>query len=1654
MFHPLIDAWFSDTYGTPTAVQAASWPLIASGEHVLALAPTGSGKTLTAFLTAVSRCAQGVYPAEGLSVLYVSPLKALNEDIRRNLLEPLAAIRARFEEAGVPFPAIRVETRSGDTPQADRRRFLTKPPAILALTPESLAILLLNPRGRAALSTVKYVILDEIHAVLGTKRGAYLSCQIDRLSRVAGEFQRVSLSATVRPPEAAAAFVGGLKPGIEPGVWEGRPVRIVAPPGEKRIDFRVVVPEAPAELTGGPGRGYQGLVDLILERLKSNRTTLVFTDSRRRAERISFLLNERAGRSVAFTHHGSLSKEVRRAVEERLSQGRLPCVVATASLELGIDIGSVDEVILAGSPSETAAALQRVGRSGHGVGMTSTGTLAPFHGLDLLQAAALSGAVADRDIEETRSIDNPLDILAQVILALCAEKPRNIDGLYQLLRGFYVFRSLSRPAYDNVAAMLAGRYETARVRELKPRLYLDAETGELTAPEGTVRLLYASGGVIANRGSYSLRLGGGVKIGEVDEEFVWERRPGDAFSFGSRPWKITAIGPEAVEVVPQERSAAFIPFWKADVRFRSPVLARRTLEVLDGFAQSAALDTLRIPGFSPEAAARLRDFLKAQQDAQGGAGLPGSAVVAVEIVDDPVNRGDAYTVALHTFRGGGVNYPLAMALAQELEDALSLRVEAIPDDNAILLRIPRTAPESPDVLLSRALSALEDCWEARFRSRLESSGVFGAAFREAAERSLLLPRAGFGKRTPLWITRQKAKRLFDAVASRGDFPAIAEAWRVCLQDQFDLDGAARLMDALRDGTVKAVFFRTREPSPFARDMVWKETSVLMYEYDERPELRGGSLSDQAIANALGDERARPRLAAEAAADFTARLRRERPGWTPEDELALAEWVKERIAIPQDEWQSLVRALPLELAERLAADPALGGRIGSIQRSGAALPSLAHREHAPAWRSEPLTLLGQWLRYQGPVSLGRIAAVFGVTLAQAEGAADALAETGDLVTDVRVDGQDKAARIEKLYKAEILHLDGNAYQGKYVITDDLKTNKEGVQRFLQTLHDKEFHNDEIVEPIKISRHDIDKISSFGMRNPDYLKRIAHIPEFIEKSVYIETQNKKRDKYHYPQYLQFVIGAEIDSKEITVRSVFGKGNGVWYYSFYVTDKKIGSIIEELRNPNAVPHTPYRIHDTTLLEILQVNRGETTKITDESVKALVCDRENLDLLLRLARRKARPSIRERPASLLAPYLALRQGISVQRGGGDAQSPAGVLSPAPWDTLLGLAAPAKLWEADFFAARCNGYRGDMLDRAIQEGRLLWYGTGKEKAAFCLPADLELMAAEQSGAGKLTIGGVDLAGGFFDIPRDFWAITDASGLDSDSAARAVWDAAWKGLLTADSWDPVRRGIESGFAPEPLSGADMSDPGGLVMGMSARTGYRRLPKALRDRWKSGRPVLGNWFSLLPPEGAVSLDPLDEEELDRDRVRLLLARWGMLCRPLLEREAGPFGWARLLPVMRRLELAGELVAGRFFAGVNSLQFASPHIAGELEAAEAASGIYWLNAADPANPAGAAVEGLDPRLPARLATTRLCFRGPDLLAVSLRGGRDVRLYLPPEDAALPDALAFLKQPKTRAVRAERKVVIETVNAGPAALSGGYAAALQALGFEPDRGKLILW
>ena len=564
-FDPEIRRWFSATYRTPTDVQVRSWPQIATGAHVLITAPTGSGKTLTAFLWAINAFATGASEPGATRVLYISPLKALNNDIRANLVGPVAEIRARFADAGRSFPKLRVQTRSGDTEANERQRMLRRPPELLITTPESLTLLLTTVRGRQALSTVEAVILDEIHAVVENRRGVQLMTGLERLVEVAGEFQRIALSATVRPLEYVAEYVGGFGSGGSP-----RPVSVIDSQARKAIDFRVRFPEAARTAADNGEKVWEPLSDSFKDVIESNHSTLFFTNSRRMAEKITLKLNDDAVAPLAYAHHGSLARDLRAEVETRLKKGELKAIVATNSLELGIDIGDLDEVVLVQSPPSIASALQRVGRAGHRVGEVSHGTLYPFHAQDFLEAAVVAKAIAERDLEPLRPIANPLDVLAQVLVSCTASEEWQTDALYALLTRAAPYATLAREQFDLVVEMLAGRYAGTRIRDLKPRLAFDRIRHTLKARQGAAFALYTSGGTIPDRGYFTLRHADhGTAIGELDEEFVWESSVGNTFTLGTQHWQVHRITHNDVLVKPAPPKSAAPPFWRAENLNRS-----------------------------------------------------------------------------------------------------------------------------------------------------------------------------------------------------------------------------------------------------------------------------------------------------------------------------------------------------------------------------------------------------------------------------------------------------------------------------------------------------------------------------------------------------------------------------------------------------------------------------------------------------------------------------------------------------------------------------------------------------------------------------------------------------------------------------------------------------------------------------------------------------------------------------------------------------------------------------------------------------------------------------------------------------------------------------------------------------------------------------
>ncbi|MFU2207579.1 DEAD/DEAH box helicase [Solidesulfovibrio sp. C21] len=1046
-FDPLVADWFRAHVGAPTDIQERAWPRIAAGEHVLAVAPTGSGKTLTAFLCALDKLATGIWPSGRVSVVYVSPLKALGTDVRANLLVPLAGLRRAFVAAGRTMPPIRAEVRTGDTAPEARRRMLRQPPEILITTPESLNLLLSSRGGRGMLGDVRLVILDEIHAVAGSKRGVFLLAAVERLALLAGEFQRVALSATVSPLETVAAMVGGFAPAPDPADLPDlpdmaapddpqlvpRPVSIVTSRAEKRMSLRVRRIPWPAGETQG---GYvKALAGDIRARILSAGTTLVFVNNRRLCEKLARLINAEADEPLAYAHHGSLSRELRQAVETRLKAGELRAVVATNSLELGIDIGAVDAVLLVECPPTVSSAVQRIGRSGHRVGEVSKAVFLPTGGKDLLEAAVMARVANARDIEPLRPVLAPLDVLAQTLVAMCGVETWEVAALYQAVRRVWAYRDLSRTAFDLTLGMLAGRYAATRIRELAPLVAVDGLDGTVSARKGALLRLYASGGVIADRGYYALRRQeSGARLGELDEVFVWEARLGQIFAFGAQNWRIERITDADVFVSPAPTGTVPAPFWIGDGRSRD----RHFSKLLADFLEEA--DTrLGDPDFrrelateyamEPQAAGELVDYLRGQKEATG-VGLPHARHLVVEVTATGPGGAPGSQVILHAPLGLAVTAPLSLVLETGLAERLGETAPVFAGNDCVAVTLPREI--DPQAVLA-ALPAGDVA--PMLRSRLEGSGAFGLAFREAAGRALLLPKDGFGKRQPLWITRLRARKLLAAVAQSGDFPMVLEAWRTCLGEIFDIEGLAGFLAALRAGDVAVSIVRTRVQSPFAADLVWRHVTEYMY------------LTD--AGTAAGPTGARPDLVAEVARGpgrpavpeavvtaFETKRQRLFPGYAPTTPAELLEWLKERVLVTPGQWREMLDASHRDGGEEPdTLEAALAPKLARIDAAGDAEPRLAALERAgeialalygDAALARPFsekgklprrialageeiaavreTLFTEWMSFYGPMPLARLAELLSLGPDMVAGVAEDLTAAGKWVSGELVSGR--------------------------------------------------------------------------------------------------------------------------------------------------------------------------------------------------------------------------------------------------------------------------------------------------------------------------------------------------------------------------------------------------------------------------------------------------------------------------------------------------------------------------------------------------------------------------------------------------------------------------------------------------------------------------
>ena len=868
---PAVARWFRATLGTPTPPQRLGWPAVASGRNTLLFAPTGSGKTLAAFLACLDHLWRVPRAAKGVRILYLSPLKALNNDIYRNLQLPLDGIIAASVGDPEPLPALTVAVRTGDTPQADRQRIVRSPPDILITTPESLH-LMLTSQARSSLGAISHVIVDEIHSLCAEKRGVFLALLLERLERLnPGGFVRVGLSATQRPLDEVARYLGGSR--LVPAArgrkarHEPRPVTIVDAGRRKDLDLAV---SAPFDRDGPRVEGsiWPEIERRLLALIREHRSTIIFANNRRVVERLTAHLNELAADDVpppdgadvdpdappaeppvvARAHHGSLSQEERRATEEQLKAGDLPSVVATASLEMGIDMGAVDLVCQVGSPGGVARGLQRVGRAGHVVGRTSKGRLIARTTADLLEAAALTRAMVAGAVESLVVPTNCLDILAQQVVACVAVEPWDAGELYRFVRSAYPYRDLSAEAFEGVLKLVSGRFPTATFRDLQPRISWDPVRNRLTPLPGTSRLAIMGGGTIPDTGQYPLYLGeGGPRIGELDEEFVLERRVGETFTLGTATWQIDAIEAQKVVVSRAAGQAALMPFWRGEKSSRTVELGEAVGLLCRELAARAddpgVLDWLGSECRLDANAARILCDHVARQVRVAGA-VPDDRTIVVETFRDPAGETG---LAILCPLGGKINLALKLALQGRLRQRLGVTPACLHADDGLLLRLPRTVGDLPTDLFDGLTASVA---EAIIRAELGDSALFGLRFRQNAGRSLLMPRPDPTKRTPLWLQRLRAKDLLQVVRKLPDFPVVVETYRECLVDDLDLPRVRRLLDEVQAGTVRVVVRDGEVASPFAGDLVFRFTQSFLYQWDE-PARDPGRAGD-AVATPLLD----------------------------------------------------------------------------------------------------------------------------------------------------------------------------------------------------------------------------------------------------------------------------------------------------------------------------------------------------------------------------------------------------------------------------------------------------------------------------------------------------------------------------------------------------------------------------------------------------------------------------------------------------------------------------------------------------------------------------------------------------------------------------------------------------------------------------------
>ncbi|RQP11771.1 MAG: DEAD/DEAH box helicase [Microbacteriaceae bacterium] len=1495
-FSPATREWFAGAFPAPTAAQSGTWQAISSGRHALVVAPTGSGKTLSAFLWSLDRLITSPPPdpAKRTRVLYISPLKALGVDVERNLRSPLVGITQTAKRLGMTPPDIRVGVRSGDTTSADRRLLVREPPDILITTPESL-YLMLTSQARSTLAGVETVIVDEIHAVAATKRGAHLAVSLERLDAMLPRpAQRIGLSATVRPLEEVARFLGGRER-----------VEVVSPPIQKTFELRVVVPvedmtELGARATDAPldddekalasgGSIWPHVDRAIVEEVLRHRSTIVFANSRRLAERITASMNEiyeellaegaevgagdqgagfdtppsaatqpavrrppaqlmgasgqTAGAEpvLARAHHGSVSKEQRAQIEDDLKSGRLRCVVATSSLELGIDMGAVDLVIQVESPPSVASGLQRVGRAGHQVGEISKGVMFPKHRADLLHTAIATERMREGLIEAIQVPQNPLDILAQQTVAAVALDTLDVEEWFDTVRRSAPFSTLPRSAYEATLDLLAGRYPSDEFAELRPRIVWDRVAGTISGRPGAQRLAVTSGGTIPDRGMFGVFIVGAEegarRVGELDEEMVYESRVGDVFALGATSWRIEEITSDRVLVSPAFGQPGRVPFWKGDGLGR-PAELGRAIGAFAGELASGSVDQARLEadGLDERAARNLTAFVAEQKAATGV--VPTDRTLLVERFRDEL--GD-WRLVLHSPYGTPVHAPWALAVAARIRERLGVDGSAMAGDDGIVVRLPETDADPPGA----ELFAFEPGeLETLVTEEVGGSALFASRFRESAARALLLPRRNPGRRSPLWQQRQRSAQLLEVARKYPSFPIILETVREVLQDVYDLPSLRELASDIETRRIRLVEVETDAPSPFARTLLFGYVAAFLYEGDSPlAERRAAALSldPGLLAELLGRAELRELLDPEVIAQTESELQRLAPDRRARD----AEGVVD-----------LLRVLgPLSLDEVAArfTDPAIDAPHPEVSLSVAsAAPVATESDTSDAGAASGADVAG------GEVSVSVAGGGAPATESDTSGGAGAAARAR-AARDVLEPMLAELARANRVLRVHIA----------------------GVERWA------------VVEDAARLRDALGAPMPIGVPTA-FLEPVADpVGDLVSR--YLRT--------HAP---------------FTAAEAAGRlGLGV-------------AVVTE-----------------TLRRLAADRRAVEGEFRPGASGTEWVDPEVLRRLRARSLAALRAEVEPVPQAALGRFLPDWQHVSPEPGRGGLRGIDGLVSAI--DQLAGLPLPATSWESLVLPSRVRDYSPAMLDELMASGEVIWAGRGElpggdgwvslhlaDAAPLTLP---EPRALEPDPLRDRLLEALAGGGGYFFRQLAAAVATDADPATDTDVARALWELVWAGVVTGDTFAGLRARL----------GATTTRSRATPRGRA----HRARARVAASLAASAPPTVAGRWSLLPTPEAV---PTARATALAEQ---LLERYGVVTRGAVQAEGVEGGFALAYKVLASLEETGRVRRGYFVEGLGAAQFATPATVDRLRAFnvdrddKAPPVAVTLGATDPANPYGAAL-----------------------------------------------------------------------------------------------------